>query len=221
MGYLTAVPIQYAKVLLSASLIGYFLPTVLMFIPWSDSEAAQIWRTFWQPSPVYVPLLTMVFGALYRWYRPLSAKEKRSPCAKDEPADLALLNQLYIVIGVLGVLVHWYVLLSLVNHDTLSFTRVSLPNYSMSPMPLDQAFLDIFSVGFRGFFSASYVWCVCTTWDLRRVGRAEVDLAKASLVILVAHLALGPGAAMSAVWYWREDKMAVCFFPAARKEHKE
>ncbi|KXH34541.1 hypothetical protein CSIM01_00452 [Colletotrichum simmondsii] len=203
-----AVPIHYAKALLPSTLLGYFLPTVLMFLPWHEAETAQYWETFWQPSPCYVPLITMLLGTIYRWQKPLGEEEKRLPRAKDEPTDVAPLKQLYLVTGLLG-------------SPAVSFAAVFSPTYSVSPMPLDQAFLNIFVVDFWGFFIASYVWCVGAVWDLRRVGRTDVNVANASFLVLVAHLGLGPGAAMSAVWYWREERMAICLFPAARKLHSE
>ncbi|KAK1462251.1 hypothetical protein CMEL01_14218 [Colletotrichum melonis] len=216
-----AVPIHYAKALLPSTLLGYFLPTVLMFLPWHEAETAQYWETFWQPSPCYVPLITMLLGTIYRWQKPLGEEEKRLPRAKDEPTDVAPLKQLYLVTGSLGVLLHWYVLLTILGSPTMSFAAVFFPTYSVSPMLLDQAFLNIFVVDFWGFFIASYVWCVGAVWDLRRVGRTDVNVVNASFIVLVAHLGLGPGAAMSAIWYWREERMAMCLFPAARKLHSE
>ncbi|KAK1657895.1 hypothetical protein BDP55DRAFT_638305 [Colletotrichum godetiae] len=214
-----AVPVEYAKALLPATLLGYFLPTVLMFLPWSEAETAQYWETFWQPYPCYVPLLTMLLGMINRWQRSLSAKEKRLPRVKDEPTDSASLKQLYFVTGILGVFLHWSVLLTILSDAALSFAGVFSPTYSVNPMPLDQAFLNIFVVDFWGFFIASYVWCIGAVWDLRRVGRADVNVVNASLIILLAHLGLGPGAAMSAVWYWKEERMAICLFPEAGKLH--
>ncbi|KAJ3530542.1 hypothetical protein NM208_g9280 [Fusarium decemcellulare] len=211
------VPIQHAKSLLSSSLIGYVLPTILMFIPWKSDRIAQYWETFWQPSPLFVPLLTTAFGVLYRWQRPLKPDEKLTPLARDEPVDVGYLKQVYSVMGILGVLVHWYVVLGIFSDDQLSFAKVFIPNLSANPMPLYQGFQNIFLIDFWGFFAASYVWCVSAVWDLKRVGRTTVSTGNSALVIAAANLAFGPGAAMCAglVLEGREDGNST--FPNGRK----
>ncbi|KAF7557439.1 hypothetical protein G7Z17_g749 [Cylindrodendrum hubeiense] len=214
-----AVPLQNAKVLLAASLIGYFLPTILMFFPWGSSEAAQYTETFWQPSPIYVPLLSTALGAVYRFLNPDRPGEKTCPRAKDKPADVALLKQVYAVTGILGVLLHWYVLFGTLNSHYVSLVSVFVPDFSLYPMPLADGAHNIFLVDFWGFVVASYVWCVAAVWDLKRVGRTTANVTKAGLVILAAHFLLGPGAAMSAVWYWREEVMAIRIFSSVGKLH--
>ncbi|KAJ4248457.1 hypothetical protein NW762_012794 [Fusarium torreyae] len=206
-----AVPVNYAKVLLLAGLVGYFVPTILMFYPWSNSEVAQYMETFWQPSPLYVPVLTLALGKL------VGRQDSRDT---EASGDVPFLKQIYLVMAVLGVCVHWGVILSVFGHETLSFSSVFVPNVLLSPMPLASAFHNIFLVDFWGFLLASYVWCVSAVWDLSRVGRATVGITDAACILLAAHLLLGPGAAMAVVWYWREEVMAIRSFVAPVKSRK-
>lgn len=216
-----AVPIHQAKGLLSSSVIGYVLPTIFMFIPWKHDRTAQYWETFWQPSPLFVPILTNVFGAVYLWQNPAKPADKLTPLAKDEPADVKYLKQVYLFMGVMGLLLHWFVAVSIFNDNQLSLAGVFIPDITSSPMPLYQAFHNIFLFDYWGFFAASYVWCVGAVWDLNRVGRTSVNTVNSALIIAAANLVLGPGAAVCAVWYWREERMAIRLFPKVDKLHKE
>ncbi|KAM0187494.1 hypothetical protein ACHAPI_011129 [Fusarium lateritium] len=215
------VPIHQAKSLLSSSVIGYVLPTILMFVPWKSDITAQYWETFWQPSPLFVPILTTVFGTLCRWMNPIKPADKLSPLAKDEPTDVGYLKQVYVAMGILGLLLHWYVAVNILSDERLSFAGVFVPDMTTSPMPLYQTFHNVFLFDFWGFFAASYVWCVSAVWDLKRVGRTSANPGHSALVIAAANLLLGPGAAMCAVWYWRENRMAISMFTEVDKLHKE
>lgn len=40
------------------------------------------------------------------------------------------------------------------------------------------------------------------------MGRTTVDVGKAAVLLLLANVAVGPGAALVGCWYWREAQMA-------------
>jgi hypothetical protein len=214
-----AVPTHYAKALLPATLVGYVLPTILMFVPWTSSAAAQYAETIWQPSPLYVPILTMAIGASYKNLE--RRKDKLTLDAKKSPVDVGYLKQVYLVTGILGCALHWAVLLDIVSRPGVSLTSVFVPDFSPHPKPLGDGLQNIFLADFWGFFVASYVWCVSAVWDLKRVGRTTTNVAWAASVTLLAQFLVGPGTTVSAIWYWREEVMAIRLFKRAEKVHRD
>lgn len=208
------VPIYYAKSILPATLIGYVLPTILMFYQWSSPAAAQWAEVFWQPSPLYVPILTLIFGTVLSWLK--LAEDDKNLSAKKEPADIIPLKIVYVVTGMLGFVLHWAVIFHVLVSRNISLGSVFVSEFANGPKALGHGVHNIFLADFWGFFLASYIWCVSSVWDLKRVGRTNLDVFKAALMIFGAQFALGPGASMSAVWYWREESMATGIFTEVR-----
>ncbi|KAI0136167.1 FAD-binding domain-containing protein [Xylariales sp. AK1849] len=211
------VPTYAAKALLPANLIGYILPTVLMFIPWKSPVTMQSFEALWQVAPMLVAPLIGIMSAFYGWLKPLTPEEKRPQTASSEAADMPYIRRLYIIIFAMGAILHWYVLSKLMSSTDpdLTVASVFIPDFSATPKTLGQGMRNVFMADLIGFYAASYVWCCSAIWDLRRVGRTQADVGKASIVILGLNLIVGPGAAMSATWYWREKAMARTLF------HKE
>jgi len=203
------VPDYYAKSLLPAITIGYVVPTVLMFIPWKDPNTIQIFEALWQPSPMFVPLLTVIFSIIYKLRKPKGVQHE-SPSASEEFQDLPELKRIYLVTGLLGVALHVYTLSKILTSSDPSFTLKSVfwPDFRAEPKMLGEGIRSLFMADFWAFYLASYVWLCSAVWDMKRVGRTTVDVAKASAAILLASFVIGPGATMSAVWYWREVIMA-------------
>lgn len=199
------VPIQYAASLMWAVMIGYALPTVLMFLPWTDANTIQNFETLWQVSPMLVPLFCSVLGYVYVKQHNIKPVSR---VAKQAFPDVAHLKKLYVVSGALGVLLHIYCVARIFSSSEISFASVFWSDLSMQPKPFGEGLLALFLTDFWGFFAATYAWLCMAVWDLRRMGRTDVDTAKASAIIALSNVAIGPGATMSAVWYWREVALA-------------
>lgn len=203
------VPIAFSSSLLWANIVGYVVPTVLMFIPWSSPYAVQNFEALWQASPMFVPLFCQILGYF------------RAPSSSDEPAkkgnrdfpDVAYLKNIYVVTGALGLLLHVFCAVKISASHDVSFDSVFWPNFSPQPKPLGEGLRAIFMADFWGFYIATYIWLCMAVWDVKRVGRTRVNVVKASILIAIGHLLIGPGASMSAVWYWRENALAKQMFP--------
>lgn len=208
------VPKQYARVLLPATLIGYALPLLLMLVPWSDPATLQNFEALWQPSPAFVPVLTTILGAIWNWQYPQTSEEQLTPLASKPTPDVKDLKLTYMITGVLSAVIHCGLMLRLFFSDdaTLSIASVFVPDFSPTPKALGEGFRNLFLADLWGFYIGSYLWCVGAVWDLKRVGRTNVDVFRAALLILAANLIIGPGAAMAVTWYWRETVMARCIF---------
>ncbi|CAK7205375.1 hypothetical protein SEUCBS139899_008145 [Sporothrix eucalyptigena] len=204
------VMIPWASNLLSANLIGYALPTVLMFYPWSEPNLVQNFEVLWQVAPMLVPLFVNVLGYFYGKSHPNWSK---TPKRADTPfPDIVHLKQLYFVTGLLGFALHVYCIGSIIASPTLSLSSVFGPDFAATPKSLGEGLRALFLIDFYGLELASFAWCVQAVYDLRRVGRTAVDLTTSAVLIAIANLVAGPGAALSAVWYWREIQLAKTSF---------
>lgn len=203
------VPIQSAITLIWAVLVGYALPTVLMFIPWKDPSTVQNFEALWQVSPMLVPLLCTILGKLYAKHNNIVPTERK---ANKVAPDLPHLQKLYIVTGVLGLLLHAYSLFKITSSSNLTLGSVFWPDFSATPKELGEGLKSLFLADFWGFEIATFGWLCMAVWDLKRMGRTTADIGQASALIALGTLIVGPGATMSAVWYWREGVLAKTSF---------
>jgi hypothetical protein len=203
------VPIQFAASLKWAVGIGYVVPTILMFLPWKDPSTIQNFEALWQPSPMFVPLICTVLGYVYAKKNNLTQVTRK---ANEVFPDLAHLKQLYIITGGLGFLLHVYCLGKIASSPNMSLASVFWPDYSAQPKEFGEGLRTIFLSDFWGFEIATYGWLCMAVWDLKRVGRTSVDVGKVAALIALGCFIIGPGATLSAVWYWREGLLAqTCF----------
>ncbi|KAH0846650.1 hypothetical protein AYO21_08051 [Fonsecaea monophora] len=203
------VPIQHASSLMWAVLIGYALPTVLMYVPWKDPSTIQIFESLWQPSPMFVPLICGVLGYIcVKRYNIVQVSRK----ANEPFPDIPYLKSLYFVTGVLGAALHVYSLSKIFFSPDLSLASVFWPDFSAQPKDLTEGLKSLFLADFWGFHIASYAWLCMAVWDIKRMGRTTVGFGAASALIALGSLIIGPGATMSAVWYWREIAMSKTTF---------
>ncbi|KAH7385692.1 FAD-binding domain-containing protein [Pyrenochaeta sp. MPI-SDFR-AT-0127] len=203
------VRIQYASTLIWAVVIGYALPTLLMFLPWKDPYTIQNFETLWQPSPMFVPLICSAAGFIYARAFNLTPTPLK---AKQTFPDIPHLQRLYITTGILGFLLHVYCLSKIISSPNMSLVSVFWPDFSSQPKVLGEGLRSLFLADFWGFYVATYAWLCMAVYDLKRVGRTDVDVGRSSVLIALGNFVVGPGATMSAVWYWRENALAkTCF----------
>lgn len=209
------IPMEHSKTILPATLIGYALPTILMFVHWDHPSTAQNFEVLWQFAPMLVPFLLTVSGAVYRRLY----KIKSLASVSDYSEDIPYLKNLYAITGILGVILHFTIMAKLLGSSApnISVRSVFGPDFAPGPKSLGEGLRNLFLVDFLGFVLATYVWCVSAVWDLKRVGRTTVHVGKASLLLLVAHVFIGPGAVHSAVWYWREERLGRTMFIKQKK----
>ncbi|KAI9650267.1 hypothetical protein NHQ30_000280 [Ciborinia camelliae] len=202
------VPAHYVKAILPSVIIGYILPTILMFVPWENQATASTLESVWWASPMIASLLTFIGGMVAKKIVP---PPNGTPNAADEPKDLPYLKTVYLSTFALGAMLH-ITILSVVlfsSNPNISLSLVFLPNSAAEPR-------NYFLVEFWSLYIATYAWCCNAVWDIKRVGRTTVDVGKAAVLLLLANLAVGPGAALVGCWYWREMQMARTSVPAKK-----
>ncbi|KAF5005580.1 hypothetical protein FDECE_7987 [Fusarium decemcellulare] len=212
------VPVRFAKAVLLASLLGYALPTVLTFVPWGDLGQAQSLASAWQLSPMLAPFLTWSFGSI------LGSEAGARQSKHGQPvADVPSLRQLYVIIGCLGCILHWYTIvqIALAPEPWQVLKSFCSPNFSTVHIKFEASLAGFFCADLWGYCLTSYIWCVSTIWDLKRVGRTQVGALRAAVAIMIAYIFLGPGAAVAGVWSFREDAMAFPMLHSNAKLRKD
>ncbi|KAL5332434.1 hypothetical protein BJX70DRAFT_404609 [Aspergillus crustosus] len=206
------VPIQYADTMNLAVTIGYTIPTIVLFLPWSDPFTLQNIESFWQISPMLVPFFCSVFAFFHPAQR---TKTKTAPEARirkatdaEIPPELDPLKRLYITTGIIGALFHIACITTVLLSSNLTMASVFWPDYTTQQKTLGEGVKFMFLIDMWALEVATYIWACQAVWDLKRVGRTDVDVVKAAGGILASTVVLGPGATICAVWWWREGRLA-------------
>ncbi|KAJ0415944.1 hypothetical protein BJY00DRAFT_317406 [Aspergillus carlsbadensis] len=206
------VPIHYAASLPWAVMLGYTLPTILMYVPWGDAYTLQNFEALWQVAPMLVAPLCMIFA----YFHTRANRTRQTPRKANETfPDIAPLKALYGLSGSLGVLLHVYCIWCILSSSEMTLSSIFWPDFSAQPKSLGEGLRAIFLADFWGIVLATYGWLCMAVWDLKRVGRTGVDVGRAAVLIALAGVVVGPGATMAAVWYWRETRMAITGFAKA------
>lgn len=202
-----AVPLPYARLILPATIALYVFPTIAMFWPGKDLNTAQNIIAFWQVSPILVNVPLWIAS-------PFVSSASTSTTSKTKSADLPYLKTIYGVFFITSVAVHWYTIyrISVSENPAVTYTSVWVPSTSDWKKDLDSGLLYIFQcdwfiVGLVHIIPAFIAVC-----DVHRLLHGTVtggQTIKAGIVALFLTLVAGPGAALTAVWYWREEKLAL------------
>lgn len=204
------VPARYINVILPSLILGFILPTILMFFPWESASTTQTFMALWQPSPMIACLLTFALSIAYKKINPPA--NSLTPFAAAQPKDITTLKAIYGLSFFLASLLHFFVISRIISSPALSFSSV-FGFSDLQDQPLGELLRNSFAADFWAFTTASYAWCVNAVWDIKRMGRTTVDVGKAAVVVAIANVLVGPGAAMAGVWYWREMQMAKTSVP--------
>jgi len=184
-----------AHLILPASILGYVIPTILMFFPWADIVTSQNFAAFWQAAPLYPNVLVYIFSLIET--RPLSGS-----------TDVRYLKQIYILSGVISTASHIALIyISATSSDPgMSLFNILIPREGMKMNDAAQGLLWIFQWDFLGTFASALVWCWLSVVQVGLVAGNRYHLPGAFAIGGLTLLG-GPGAAFSAAWYWREEKM--------------
>lgn len=201
-----AVPLPYARLILPGTILLFLVPTIAIFLPSNNLITLQNILAFWQLTPVYVNIPL--------WFASPFVSSTPSTASRSKNADLSHLKILYAVTFFLSVAVHWYTIygISVSTDPSVSYASVFVPSTYTWKKSLDWGLLWIFQWDwiFCGISHVLPAWiAVC---DVQRLIHGAVT-AEHMLEGAISAMALawlgGPGAALSAVWFWREQKLAL------------
>lgn len=201
--------ISRARTLLASLLLGYLLPTILAFIPWPLPDDKQLFVAVWQPSPLFINALHLIFTSMDSFSHPVAPTPKSDSRGKTMPSDMPFLNWIYGTSFVVSAIVHAGIMaICLTTTDErISLYRVFVPDQARGYTGLTEALLFIFQVDWWIIFLAGALSCVQAIWDLKVMGRSEMGVLTGLALVTVGCVVFGPGAVMSAVWWWREGVM--------------
>lgn len=193
------VPLPQAKALIPALLIGYVVPTTLMYLPFLGIETQQFMVALWQPAPLFVNGL----WAVGSW---ISAGTERPEQNKKNSEKYV--KAVYLLSGVVSAIVHLGVMWTCLTSDNpaVNLGEVLVP-VERSTWGMATSLLFVFQVDFWVIMAAGLVAAWVVVWDVHHLGLADVGTGKIVAVTIVVAVVLGPGAAISGVWYWREGKL--------------
>ncbi|KAH7012377.1 FAD binding domain-containing protein [Macrophomina phaseolina] len=196
-----------AKALLPALCIGQVIPTVLMFLHYDNSFTHQNIVALWQPCPIYVAILTFSISALIYYLSPTKPLELEM----FERKDIAPLQTAYAFTFFLTIITHICSLFYIFTSSSLSIAEAFF-NLPAPSVPISDGAISVFAF-FKWdmvlCYAAVFIWCLYSIYELRRVGyRTTEQAVKAAVVTAVAQVIVGPGAAYTGVFAWREAVIA-------------
>jgi hypothetical protein len=159
---------------------------------------------FWQFTPIFanIPL----------WFVSLSGSST-AVTAQKKNADIRSLKFLYAVAFAVCVVAHWYTIrgISLSDNPDVTYARVFLPSTYTWKKSFDWGLIFIFQWDWIVIGSMCFISSWVAVCDVQRLRNGEATLEnifESFLAITAVTVMGGPGAALAAVWFWREGNMA-------------
>ncbi|KIW06014.1 uncharacterized protein PV09_03195 [Verruconis gallopava] len=206
-----AVSLPYAQALLPSLVLGYLLPTILVYFPQGNVFVTQGYIAIWQIAPVIVNLLLFVLAPTYAVGQPRTNRNE-----ENLDGDVKYLKRVYMLSFFIGAISHWAAaaICFLSSDPNLSFMHAFWPRGDlflgqMSALTLSECVHYIFQMDCWIIFGSCLVWAYMAVLDMNRISNQSfVPPAKALAVMALNTVLFGPAATVAAVWYSRELKMA-------------
>lgn len=185
-------PTNWAKTLLPSIILGYLLPTALMYYPFANIEHTMLATAFWQPSPVLVNITWFILS------RFASSVGSPTPHLKAAIA----------IVGLIAAAGHVGTLYACISdrYPSVTLSSIFLPTVGSSPS-FEAATHFIFQIDYAVIFAATSVWCAQTfAEDRARAGKKQGSALVDAVNVLLSTAVVGPGATLAWVWYGRQGK---------------
>ena len=210
---ISAVPTKDVPVAASFGLAcGYVVPTILMFTPFASMDLRQKLTAFWQPSPVYVGILTAGVLQYTRRTKTVSdaesladPKDKQKQRLKQRQQErrrsLISVYNLGFVATTLG---HWAAVYTILKDPKLSLLKVFLP--SIAPQTeKSNGILNFLQWDMVLYTASAAVHGLQSVLELRTRGYVTTYQAvSAALSFSLGHAVVGPAAAQIGLSVWKE-----------------
>lgn len=172
--------------MLPAILLGYLLPTGMMYYPYKNLDHTMLATAFWQPSPLLVNLLWAIFA--------LFTSKTKSTTAKTASKHF---GQSSIVIGTIAAICHITTLYACfsADHPTVTLKSIFVP-IENAKGAFEDAVHFIFQIDYLIVFLATTVFCVQKRSERRAVGKAGSVIMDVAILGL-STVVVGPGATLA------------------------
>jgi hypothetical protein len=189
-----------ARAILPAVLVGYLLPTIMVFLPFIDSSLRAKIAASWYLWPVYMGSVTLVLSQIYR----RSDVSDTSRIEQENGEALVYLKKAYLASCAIASLAHISIIYMCLSSPAISLRQVFVPHLDTTTDSLREFTFNQFRLDMLIFIIASLAWLVFTVGDIIRIGISTVSWFKATILICLGSVIIGPGGTAAAVWYWRE-----------------
>lgn len=190
----------YHKALVPALLLGYLLPTVAMYLPFSTDKLhlQQGLVALWQICPLLVNLLLALFSTIFSMP---STTKSRFPN----------ITFLYGISAVTAAFAHFYLLyMCFLGFERLSLLKVLLPRSEMLGGRATDTLHYMFNIDYVIIFGASLLWALVEADNVSRIRQVNIGLLTLSVSLTIHSIILGPAATIAALWWWRERLLLKC-----------
>jgi hypothetical protein len=208
-----AIRVTTARALVPALVLGFLVPTALMFGPTPNQSRWQDWVALFQVTPPLVSILIMIFDHTMRLWNRLTQPTPKDSDKHPEwysTADVPLLKTAYAVVAVIQATVHLVSIAYALSHPDLSISAVffNLPH----PFRLDwnlslaETVFAILRYDMLLTHVAIAMHNLYNIWELRGQGYISSARAlQAAVLVVLGQVAVGSGATWALLWTWRED----------------
>jgi hypothetical protein len=186
-----------AKAAMPALGLGFIIPSVLMFVPFSPG----VWPAkiaILRLAPIAVgPLAAFIAGRI---------RSREGPQEPDphqlkmfENGDLPWLQASYAAVFLVTGVFHIWTMASILSSSRLSVMSVFWTNVVS----------DFFKWDLAIYAACLAIWCVQSVFDMRRMGYITSSTTwMAAMAVTASTVAVGPASTYSGLWFWRERTIA-------------
>jgi hypothetical protein len=181
-------------------LVGYLLPTITVFLPFIDSSIRANIAASWYLWPVYIGSTTLLLSHIYR----RSDISGTSKIEQENSEALVYLRRAYLATCAIASIAHLSTIYMCLRSPTVSLGQVFIPHLGITTDSIQEFNFNQFRLDMLTFIIASLAWLVFSVGDIIRIGISTVSWFKATMLICLGSVIIGPGGTAAAVWYWRE-----------------
>ena len=189
-----------ARAILPAMMVGYLLPTITVFLPFIDSSLRAKIAASWYLWPVYIGFATLLLSQIYR----RSDISGNSKIEQENGEVLVYLRRAYLATCAIAGFAHISTIYMCLRSPTISLRQIFIPHLSATTDSIQELNFNQFRLDMLIFVIASLAWLVFSVGDIIRIGISTVSWFKATMLICLGSVVIGPGGTAAAVWYWRE-----------------
>lgn len=204
----SAVPARDVPIAASLGVVtGYVLPSILMLTPFRSFDVRQKITAFWQPSPVYVGLLTAGFLAYIRRAKPAGEaadpKDNQQKKQRQQERRHRLIS-MYSAGFAVTTISHLATIYAILKNPNLSISRVFAPSIK-SPSGLGSSILNFLQWDMGLYSASAAVHGLQSILEFRSQGYVTTSQSvSAALSFVLGHAVVGPAAANLGLSVWKE-----------------
>lgn len=187
------------KTIIPTVALSYILPSIAMFTAPGLNTRQWINGFFWQPFPIYAAVMQRV---LYKMVKDTTWEDRTT----NPRADIHYLRRVYGFAFATSALAYWY--MRFTSPTSVIDTILGGLRDPGSSQVLLENVAKIFRYDYVATSASGAAWVLLSFNDLKKAKKIQAGWGKIVGIYLSTLLIGGPGAAMAAMWAWREEALA-------------